>query len=82
MSASREDLLLRSLHEAIQGAGGPVREIEVGTELSIALGRRRTSVECGGCSTPLTFEGIPARTVVGLKAPFRLVTGNGPPATP
>jgi len=39
--------------------------IEVGPALSIALGRLRPAVSCGGCSDPLTFEGVPARTVPG-----------------
>ena len=69
--------LLRSLSEAIHRAPAPVREIEVGIPLSIALGRQRPSVSCGGCSTPLEFEGIPARTNAGLREPFRLHLADG-----
>jgi hypothetical protein len=65
--------LLHDLGEAVRTAGRPVREIEVGIALSIALGRRRPAMSCGGCTTPLDFEGIPARTVTGLSAPFRLI---------
>ena len=68
-----EELLLRELAAAIHGADRPVREIEVGIALSIALGRRRPAVSCGGCSTPLEFEGIPARTNTRLTQPWRLV---------
>lgn len=64
---------LAALARAIAGAPRPVREIEVGVSLSILLGRQRPAVSCGGCSTPLEFQGIPARTVVGLAEPFRLV---------
>ena len=67
-----EPELLRELHRAILAAGRPVREIEVGIALSIALGRQRPSASCGGCEVPLAFEGIPARTVVQLVVPFRL----------
>jgi len=49
------------------------REIEVGVALSIALGRRRPAVSCGGCATPLEFDGIPAQTNARLASPFRLV---------
>ncbi|HKS59200.1 MAG TPA: hypothetical protein VJS68_00290 [Thermoplasmata archaeon] len=62
-----------TLREAIAQAGRPVREIEAGIALSIALGRQRPAVACGGCSTPLEFEGIPARTNASLSTPFRLV---------
>jgi len=65
--------LLSELRRAIAEAPGGVREIEVGIALSIALGRRRPSVACGGCKTPLDFEGIPARTNARLHEPFRLV---------
>jgi len=67
------EALLREVAEAIRNA--PVRpmEVEVGIALSIALGRQRPSVSCGGCQTPLEVEGIPARTNVQLKTPFRLV---------
>lgn len=65
--------LLRELAKAIAAAPRPVREIEVGIALSIALGRRRPQVACGGCSEPLEFEGIPARTNASLRAPFRLL---------
>jgi len=70
---SEEDRLLDALRRAVAEAPGGVREIEVGIALSIALGRRRPSVSCGGCKTPLDFEGIPARTNARLSEPFRLV---------
>jgi hypothetical protein len=81
MAASEvsEEALLEELRTALRTASRPVREVEVSTATSIALGRRRGSVSCGGCSTPLEFEGVPARTVVGLKVPFRLVTEDVPP---
>ncbi len=71
--APEEEQLLADLRRAIADAPAGVREIEVGIALSIALGRRRPSVACGGCKTPLDFEGIPARTNARLAAPFRLV---------
>jgi hypothetical protein len=67
------DPLLEELSRAIAAAPQPVREIEVGIALSILLGRMRPAMSCGGCSTPLEFQGIPARTNVGLTTPFRLV---------
>ena len=70
-----EEKLLAELAEAIARAPEPVREIEIGIPLSIALGRRRPSVECGGCSTPLDFEGIPAHTNVQIQESFRLIFG-------
>ena len=72
--------LLAELRAALRAAGRPVREIEVGTALSIALGRQRAAVSCGDCSTPLSFEGVPARTVVGLRGPFRLLFDEEPRA--
>ncbi len=77
--AAEEDRLLEELRRAVAGAPAGVREIEVGIALSIALGRRRPSVSCGGCKTPLDFEGIPARTNARLGVPFRLVL-DGPAA--
>ncbi|HEV2429676.1 MAG TPA: hypothetical protein VGV64_07540, partial [Thermoplasmata archaeon] len=68
-----EATLLRELAQAVRSAPRPVREIEVGVALSIALGRQRPAVACGGCSTPLSFEGIPARTNVRLAEPYRLL---------
>jgi hypothetical protein len=70
---TEEERLLAELRHAVSESREPVREIEVGVALSIALGRQRPSVSCGGCSTPLQFEGIPARTNPHMKAPFRLV---------
>lgn len=70
---ARDASALSALARAIAGAPRPVREIEVGVGLSIVLGRQRPAVSCGGCATPLEFQGIPARTVVGLREPFRLV---------
>ncbi len=73
-----EDPLLEELRRAVRSAPGPVDLIEVGPALSIALGRLRPAVSCGGCSDPLTFEGVPARTVPGLHGPhpYRLVFAN------
>jgi hypothetical protein len=68
-----EELLLTQLRHAVDEAPGRPREIEVGIALSIALGRRRPSVSCGGCKNPLDFEGIPARTNSRLREPFRLI---------
>ncbi|MCI4356791.1 MAG: hypothetical protein L3K18_06590 [Thermoplasmata archaeon] len=85
MSASSEgnpgvDDLLSQLHSELARAPGPVREIEVGIQLSIELGRMRPAVACGGCTTPLEFEGIPARTNAALRVPFRLIfDGPGVP---
>jgi hypothetical protein len=70
---SEEEELLAQLREAVTSSGGRLREIEVGIPLSIALGRRRPSVSCGGCKNPLDFEGIPARTNARLREPFRLI---------
>ncbi|MCI4339064.1 MAG: hypothetical protein L3J68_01865 [Thermoplasmata archaeon] len=72
-----EEALLEQLRLAVAQAAGRPREIEVGIALSIALGRRRPSVSCGGCKNPLDFEGIPARTNARLREPFRLVL-DGP----
>lgn len=71
-ASAEEERLLSDLRAAIVAAPAPPRRIEVGTALSIALGRRRPAVSCGGCSTPLEFEGIPAETNARLRAPFRL----------
>ncbi len=73
LSSAPDEPLLDELRRAI--AESPVRplEIEVGIALSIALGRRRPATACGGCATPLEFEGIPARTNAHLPVPFRLV---------
>lgn len=73
VSSSHEEHLLEELHRAIAQARSRPSEIEIGIALSIALGRRRPAVSCGGCQTPLDFEGIPARTNAQLNAPFRLV---------
>ncbi len=75
-AAPTEDHLLDELHRAVATARERPTEIEIGIELSIALGRRRPSVSCGGCQTPLDFEGIPARTNARLDVPFRLVFGS------
>jgi len=68
-----DDTLYEALRRAVASSPVRPREIEVGIPLSIELGRRRPAVSCGGCSTPLEFEGIPARTVAGLSVPFRLI---------
>lgn len=77
-AASLEDQrLLSELQTALTRAPHKVREIEVGIALSIALGRLRPSVTCGGCQDPLAFQGIPARTNTSLRVPFRLVLDEG-----
>jgi hypothetical protein len=76
---SEADPLLEELREAVAHAPRRPTEIEVGVALSIALGRTRPQVSCGGCSTPLEFDGIPARTNVTLREPFRLL--YAPPTT-
>ncbi|HEV2231004.1 MAG TPA: hypothetical protein VGS18_02315, partial [Thermoplasmata archaeon] len=64
---------------AVEAAPRRVREVEVGVGLSIALGKQRPAVACGGCATPLEFEGIPARTNARLSTPYRLLyDGPGP----
>ena len=73
-------LLLGQLQAAVSDAPRKVKEIEVGIALSIALGRLRPSVTCGGCQDPLAFNGIPARTNTGLRQPFRLILDEGAPA--
>ena len=70
--------LLEELRRAVAQAPQRPSEIEVGIALSIALGRQRPAVSCGGCQTPLEFDGIPARTNSQLRAPFRL--HFGPPS--
>ena len=72
------DRLLAQLREAIDRSPVRPREIEVGIALSIAIGRQRPAVSCGGCSTPLEFDGIPAQTNAHLSSPFRLIVdGSG-----
>ena len=70
--APTDDPLLDELHRAVARAPERPTEIEVGIALSITLGRLRPAVACGGCSTPLEFEGIPTRTNAQLDVPFRL----------
>jgi hypothetical protein len=65
--------LLAELREAIHRSTVRPRRIEVGVALSVALGRARGAVSCGGCQVPLEVDGIPAETVVHLKEPYRLV---------
>jgi hypothetical protein len=77
---SREIQLLAQLDEAVRSSSRPVLGIEVGIALSIALGKQRLAVSCGGCSTPLEFRGIPATTNVGLATPFRLVLDPSAPS--
>ena len=72
-SGPGDEGLLRDLREAVARAPHRPRAIEVGVPLSIALGRQRPAVSCGGCSNPLEFEGIPARTNLRLDVPFRLI---------
>jgi hypothetical protein len=73
-----ESVLLTELRRAVEAAPERPREIEVGIALSIALGRQRPVVSCGGCQTPLEFDGIPAKTNSELQTPFRLVFGPAP----
>jgi hypothetical protein len=68
-----EQRLLEELHRAVATSRERPAEIEIGIALSIALGRQRPAVSCGGCQTPLEFEGIPARTNSRLEVPFRLL---------
>lgn len=77
-SDTDSDDLLVELRRAVASAPERPREIEVGIALSIALGRHRPVVSCGGCQTPLEFDGIPARTNSQLRTPFRLL--YGPPS--
>jgi hypothetical protein len=72
-SAPDEEGLLTELRRALAASPARPAEIEVGIPLSIALGRRRPAVSCGGCQTPLEFDGIPARTNARLSEPFRFV---------
>ncbi len=69
--------LLHELREAIRASAVRPSRVEVGVALSVALGRERGSVSCGGCQVPLEIDGIPAETNVHLRTPFRLVT-DGP----
>jgi hypothetical protein len=79
-ASPEEEVLLDDLRRAVEQAPGRPREIEVGIALSIALGRQRPAVSCGGCQNPLEFDGIPARTNSALRVPFRLLFGpaSGP----
>jgi hypothetical protein len=80
--SSDDERLLQDLRRAVDGAPSRPTEIEVGIALSITLGRLRPVVSCGGCATPLEFDGIPARTNAQLPTPFRLryepVASDGP----
>lgn len=78
--STNDDAILAELLRAVKEAPERPREIEVGIPLSIALGRQRPVVSCGGCSTPLEFEGIPTRTNRQLRTPFRLLFGPAPEA--
>lgn len=77
VGTGEEGRLLGALRSAVTHAPRPVKEIEVGIALSIALGRLRPAVACGGCQDPLALDGIPARTNAQLKEPFRLVFDEG-----
>lgn len=77
-STAEEASLLDELRRAVHRAPERPEEIEVGIALSIALGRQRPAVACGGCAAPLEFEGIPARTNTHLTVPFRLRYAAGP----
>lgn len=71
--SSGTDPLLLELEAAVRGSPVRPRAIEVGVAVSVALGRSRGEVSCGGCQVPLEFDGIPARTNVHLSTPFRLI---------
>jgi hypothetical protein len=71
--APSETELLEELTKAVAAAPRPIQGIEVGVGLSIALGKARPAVSCGGCKTPLEFQGIPATTNIRLREPFRLI---------
>ena len=71
-----EEKLVAELRRAVDASPGSVVAILAGPALSIALGRLRLSVSCGGCSDPLAYEGIPVRTMPGLPVPFRLLLGS------
>lgn len=73
-----EEPLVEELRRAIARSPSPPTEVEVGISLSIALGRARPSVSCGGCATPLEIDGIPARTNAHLQVPFRLLHTPAP----
>ncbi|MCI4330538.1 MAG: hypothetical protein L3K19_01660 [Thermoplasmata archaeon] len=79
-ASPEEGRLLAQLEEAVRASPRPVREIQVGIALSIALGKQRPAVSCGGCTTPLEFQGIPATTNAGLRTPFRLVLDPSAPS--
>lgn len=80
LAASRDTELLTELREAIRRSVVRPRRVEVGVALSVALGRARGSVSCGGCQVPLEIDGIPAETNVHLRQPFRLIVDE-PAAT-
>jgi hypothetical protein len=72
-SSTGDAALVAELRRAVEAAPQRPREIEVGIALSIALGRQRPVVSCGGCQSPLEFDGIPTRTSLQLRTPFRLL---------
>jgi hypothetical protein len=72
--------LLAELREEIRRSSVRPSRVEVGVAVSVALGRERGSVSCGGCQVPLEVDGIPAETVLHLKAPYHLVRDAPPPA--
>jgi hypothetical protein len=72
--------LLAELREAIRRSAVRPRRIEVGVAVSVALGRERGSVSCGGCQVPLEVDGIPAETNVHLHQPFRLILEDPAPS--
>ena len=78
-TADPGDAMVAELQRAIEHAPARPTAIEVGIPLSIALGRLRPVVSCGGCQTPLEFDGIPARTNARLVEPFRLIFPPDPP---
>jgi hypothetical protein len=64
---------LAELRAAIRRSKVRPARVEIGVAISVALGRERGSVSCGGCQVPLEVDGIPAETNVHLREGFRLV---------
>ena len=80
-SGDPDEVVLDALRRAVAQAPRRPAAIEVDIRLSILLGQQRPSVSCGGCSVPLEFEGIPARTNPHLGTPFRLLSESSSPSS-
>ena len=80
-SGDPDEVVLDALRRAVAQAPRRPAAIEVDIRLSILLGQQRPSVSCGGCSVPLEFEGIPARTNPHLGIPFRLLSESSSPSS-